>query len=238
MESKRCLTGIKFFVFDFDGVLVDSTKLCIERFNIILGRLGLPSVSSELLRKNRGMKLVDLIDFICLEVGATDEQKKLFQTMDSEVNAQMPYQLKREIMEALLNLRLFNCYVGLITSRTNESFMTIAAKVGLSLKIFHQIQTADHFNHHKPDGRVFNPFINWAKAYGVSPEEMVYIGDTVDADFAATQDRNPKLEFIGVVSGANTREEFLEAGVPPCRIVDFDKLPDFLHHVISEKAEA
>lgn len=236
--EKRCLLGTKFFVFDFDGVLVDSTKLGVERFNIILDRLGLPSVSLEMLRKNWGAKLVDVIDFICTEVGATDEQKRLFKEMEPEVSAQMPYQLTREMMEALLNLRLFNCYVGLITSRTNESFLQIAAKVGLSLKIFHQIQTANHFYHHKPDGRVFGPILNWAKVRGVEAEEVIYIGDTVDNDFAATQNCDPPLNFLGVVSGANTREEFLEAGVPLCRIVDFDKLPNFLHHVIKEKVEA
>src|SRR5680860_1909238 len=80
-------------------------------------------------------------------------------------------------------------------------------------------------------------FTNWAKTRGIKPGEMVYFGDTISQDLKATRDFSPSLDFVGVVSGINTREEFLDAGVPLCRIVDFGKLPNFLHNIIREKVE-
>ncbi len=236
-KHHTCLMEKKFFIFDFDGVIVDSTRLGFKRFNLILKTMGLPAISDDFLRQHWGMKMEEIIDLICncAEVGASQEEKEAFKAMEPGISSSMPYKLEREMLEALLNLRISHIDIGLITSRTDKSLTEISNLVGLSLKTFNKIQTLNHFYHYKPDGRVFGPFINWAKSRGIEPEQIVYIGDTIQFDLAATLDSDPKIDFIGVVSGVNTREDFLQAGVPMCRIVDFENLPDFLHKIAYAK---
>jgi phosphoglycolate phosphatase-like HAD superfamily hydrolase len=242
MEKKilelSCLSTKKFFVFDLDGVLINSTEMGFVKINQILSYLGLENVSEEFLRPHWGKRLSELYGLVCDEVGANDEQRQEVLDLEPIISADLPYEFSRELFESLTNLRLFGFYIGLITSRTDNSLKLIAKQVGLNLEIFDQLQTVNHFYHHKPDGRVFGPFINWAAARKISPIEMVYIGDTIENDYAATQDCDPKLDFIGVVSGATTGSEFLNAGIPPCRIVEFAHLPSFLHHIIRQKVEA
>jgi beta-phosphoglucomutase-like phosphatase (HAD superfamily) len=234
----KCLAEKKFFMFDLDGVLINSTEIGFIKINRILGHLGLSHVSPEFLRPHWGKQFSDFFDLICNEVGAREDQRKDFLEIEPIIAADLPYEFSRELFEAITNLKLFGGKVGLITSRTDDSLRLIAKQIGMNLKMFDQLQTINHFYHHKPDGRVFGPFINWAAARRITPEQMVYIGDTLDNDYVATQDSDPKIDFIGVVSGATTSEEFLNAGVPLCRIVEFGHLPNFLHHLLKQKVTA
>lgn len=231
------LENKKFFIFDLDGVLVDSTRLSCQKVEIILNRLGLPTVPRDFLMKHWGMKMSDMFDLIGREIGASAAQIKEMNEMEPQVSLELPYTFPRETFEALLNLRLLEYYVGLLTSRSNASLQQVTSQTGMPLSIFHKVQTTDHWPHHKPSGRAFGPFANWATAHGFRPEHMVYFGDTISQDLRATQNYEWPIDFVGVVSGVNTREEFLDAGVQLCRIVDFTELPNFLYKIMRQKNE-
>jgi FMN phosphatase YigB (HAD superfamily) len=132
---------------------------------------------------------------------------------------------------------MFEYYVGLLTNRSNSSLQQVMTQAKIPEKLFNKIQTTDHWQHHKPSGRAFGPFANWATSHGFKPEHMVYFGDTISQDLRATQNYEWPIDFVGVVSGVNTREEFLEAGVQSCRIVDFVDLPIFLNKIMRQKTE-
>jgi len=225
----------KFFVFDLDGVLVDSTNLGCQKVQIILERLGLPAIPQAFLAKHWGMKFDSFFKLIAQELGATLEQAQQMIDLEPAVCLELPYKFEKELFEALSNLKKFDYYVGLITSRSRRSLAQVVEQTSINLSVFDKIQTTDHYYHHKPDGRVFGPFINWARTHGVWPGQMVYIGDTVDNDFVATRDSDPPIDFIGVVSGANTREDFLRVGVKNNRILEFTELPEYLNLVIRKK---
>lgn len=225
----------KFLIFDVDGVLVDSTTLSCQKIDIILDSLNLPAIPRPFLIKNWGIKLPDLFELISKEIGASPEQTKLMNELEPQVSLELPYEFSRENHEALLNLRLLGYYVGLLTNRSNASLQRLVAQTGMPLPLFHKIQTPDHWPYPKPNGRVFGPFANWANSHGLKPENMVYFGDTINQDLVATQNCDLPLDFIAVVSGINTREEFLDAGVPLCRIVDFVDLPNFLYQMMRQK---
>ncbi|HZJ40962.1 MAG TPA: HAD hydrolase-like protein [Candidatus Saccharimonadales bacterium] len=231
------LTKKKFFIFDFDGVLINSTSIGCQKMQLILEKLGLPPIPQSFLSQHWGKKVLDLFELVSKEVGATPDQTKKMIEIDQLISSGLPYKFENELFVALNNLKLFNYYAGLITNRSNSSLNSVAKQTGMNFRLFDKIQTTDHYYHHKPDGRVFGPFTNWAKTRGIKPGEMVYFGDTISQDLKATRDFSPSLDFVGVVSGINTREEFLDAGVPLCRIVDFGKLPNFLHNIIREKVE-
>ncbi|QQG52842.1 MAG: HAD family hydrolase [Candidatus Falkowbacteria bacterium] len=226
------LENKKFFIFDLDGVLVDSTRLSCQKVEMILDRLGLPTIPRSFLIKHWGKKMSDIFDLIGEVLDASKDQISLMNKMEPEISLELPYKFPRETFEALLNLRLYDRYLGLLTSRSNASLQQVSSQTGMPLTVFHKIQTTDHWPHHKPSGRAFGPFANWAYAQKLKPERLVYFGDTISQDLVATQNYEYPIDFVGVVSGVNTREEFLAAGVPDCRIVDFEKLPEFLHQIM------
>jgi phosphoglycolate phosphatase-like HAD superfamily hydrolase len=231
------LENKKFLIFDVDGVLVDSTALSCQKIDIILDSLNLPAIPRPFLIKNWGIKLPDLFELISQEIGASPEQTKLMNELEPQVSLELHYEFSREIHEALLNLRILGYYVGLLTNRSNASLQRLAIQTAMPLPLFHKIQTPDHWPHPKPSSRTFGPLANWANMHGVKPEGMVYFGDTISQDLKATQNYELPIDFVGVVSGVNTREEFLAAGVPDCRIVDFVDLPDFLYKVMRQRTE-
>ena len=230
----------KFFLFDLDGTLLNNTRLGFARVNKNLDLLGLPPIDENFLRQHWGMPAKDLWQLICLEIGATEEQQKAFQTSDlylAKTREHSP-ELSTELINAITSLKHFGLFTGILTSRTGLSLEAVVEQTGLPLEIFDYVQTITHFPHHKPSGRVFGPAINWARVRALTPKNIVYFGDTVNYDYAATLNSEPPLDFVGVASGVNTYDEFLAAGLTTCRITTFEKLPDLLHRTIKEVVEA
>ena len=223
----------KFLIFDFDGVIVDSTMIGFRKINKNLSGLNLPEVSENFLRKHWGKKADDLFSLVCEEVGASQEKKENFKMRDAYMLEE--YALSSEVVAALSELQETN-YIGLLTSRTDNSLYNLANKIGLDLNMFDFIQTADRCSYTKPDGSVFKPLLEWVRALGFAASDVVYFGDTIDYDYAATQNCQPRIDFVGVASGVNTVRDFLNAGLGLCQIVPyFTKLPWFLSKV--EKQE-
>lgn len=228
----------KFFIFDLDGTLLNNTHIGFMRVNQNLEMMGMPPVSEKFLRSHWGIPAKDIWKLICEESGATPEKEELLLKNDVYMSKIMDYKASAKLMLAIAMVKKFDIFTGILTSRTAASLDVAIKQTGLDLTLFDYIQTITHFPYHKPNGRVFGPAINWAMAKKLLPEDIVYFGDTIKYDYAATLNANPPLDFVGIISGVNTYEEFLAAGLPTCRITTYEKLPHFLHHSIKELVEA
>ncbi len=228
----------KFMIFDVDGTLYDNTNLGFSKINRNLVSVGLNPLPTDVIRQHWGMKAADLFEKMCDLAGAAPEQKKMFLDNDEHFSRETNYELSPNLMGAIEMLKSFNIFTGILTSRTGQSLFSLAKQTGLDLKLFDYVQTITHFPYHKPNGRVFGPVFNWARSKALSPEDIVYFGDTIAYDYAATQNSDPPLNFVGVVSGINTHEEFLTTGLPACQITTFENLPGFIHDSIKNLVEA
>ena len=230
----------KFFIFDLDGTLLNNTRVGFARVNKNLDQLGLPALNEDFLRQHWGMPAKDLWKLICQEIGASEEQYNTFQVSDLYLSKEKDYsfELSDELIAAIARLKDFGLFTGILTSRTGISLEAAVKQTGLPIKMFDYVQTITHCQHHKPSGRVFGPVFNWARIHALSPQDIVYFGDTVNYDYAATLNAEPPIGFVGVVSGVNTYEEFLAAGLPTNRIITFEKFPEFIHQIIKEVVEA
>jgi len=90
----------------------------------------------------------------------------------------------------------------------------------IDLDMFFIIQGQEDCKHMKPDPRVFIPALTILEEEGIIPEEVVYVGDTVDHDLEPTLQYHPQIPFVGMVSGAADKEDFLEAGILKECIID------------------
>ena len=226
----------KVLIFDWDGTLLDSTEAGYIKVEKTLELLGLEIPPREFLKKYWGMRADKLVELILQNTGNNDVSYDNFCEVYDLINEEYPSIEKT--YESLIRLKSLNYKVGLITSRTSDSWLKTCKITNFDSNCFDFTQTATHFYHHKPSGRVFGPLLNWIKHHGFIPSETVYFGDTVDYDLKATQNSIPPIDFVGVVSGVNSRNDFLEAGVHPSRIINScNEVPKFLNRLIQQKVE-
>jgi len=220
------------WIFDVDGTLLDTTYIGYNKINRNLERLQLPPVSQEFLRSHWGKTAQDLFQTVCDHVGANQEEFEDFCRHDKTMLAE--YSLDHRLITALKYVKHYGIIIGILTSRTSESMARLAAAIGFDLQLFDFMQTKDHHDWHKPDGRVFDPLFDFKKAEGLNGGKISYFGDTISYDLAATLAAKEKIDFIAVTSGVNTREEFLECGVASYKIIDgCNMLPDYLYQKIN-----
>ncbi len=79
---------------------------------------------------------------------------------------------------------------------------------------------------HKPDGRVFDHAKRELGRLGIHPDDTVYIGDDIKDQAAAT---DAGWQFIGVETGAHTREHFGADALVVPRLAYIGVRPDILH---------
>jgi len=226
----------KVLIFDWDGTLLNSTEGGYTKVEHTLEVLGLKLPPREFLKKHWGMKADKLVDLILQTIGSNNVSYDNFCEVYDLINEEYPS--IEETYECLIHLKSFNYKVGLITSRISDSWLKSCEITNFNGNCFDFTQTATHFYHHKPSGRVFGPLLNWIKRYDLTPSDVVYFGDTVTYDLKATQESIPPIDFIGVVSGVNSRNDFLEAGVHPSRIINScEEVSIFLNRLIQQKVE-
>lgn len=226
----------QFLVFDWDGTLLDSTEPGLLKIEHALSRLNLPCPNREILRKKIGMKPQELFTSLLKEHSLNGSSYEDFCHFYKEIPEEYPD--NGEIFETLKRLKKFGFLIGLLTSRSNESWLKSCQVIGFDSSIFDFKQTACHYYHHKPSGRVFGPIINWAKHHGVYAHQILYFGDTINYDYQATLNSGQAIDFIGIVSGVNTYQEFLAAGLAKEQIVSsISNLPLFLNNLIKERVE-
>jgi len=215
----------KTLIFDLDGTLVDTTEAGFKKVNGALTSISMPTIPIPKLKEQWGLPWYKLCDWICEYSNLDDEQVKMFKYYEKAFHE---YSLDSRIMPVLSKLSQRNNLIALVTSRSMSSLEHISGIVKLDLNVFQFIQTAEVGEFHKPDPRVFDSVIDWSTKNGQAKlGDMVYFGDTVTHDYGAVLNR-PPMDFVGVISGVNTEDEFCEAGLHKSKIVDFHKLPDYL----------
>ena len=226
----------KVLIFDWDGTLLNSTESGYKKVEKTLEKLGIMPPPREFLKKHWGMRADKLINLI-LQV-TKNHNISYNDFNDTYYLVEEKYPSIEEVYEILISLKNFGYKIGLITSRTSESWLKCCSIINFNTKCFDFTQTINHFPHHKPSGRVFGPLLNWTKSHGYMPNDVVYFGDTVSYDLKATRDSNPSIDFVGVSSGVNSKEDFLDAGVNASRIINsYEELPPFLNRLIQQKVE-
>ncbi len=239
-----------FLIFDYDGVIVDNTLHGHRRINLILAELGLLPVPASILRKNWGKKLEDIFTSISkfshLKENDLAYLKKRYCGLDEVQDSNLHSSLDKNLVNTLALLRKHGCLIGIVTSRDKASLEKDTNRIGLDVSIFHYIQTASDWPAHKPDGNVFKPLNDWvhentsnSTETHTADNQILYFGDTINTDYAAVKnacsDFAP-IKFVGVCSGVNTFEEFIEAGLNETEIVpSHDCLNYYLKRLVQAK---
>lgn len=228
MKEKRILA------FDWDGTILKSTEIGFKKVEDTLKALNLKCPPREFLKKHWGMEANELFKLLLKECGGngyTFEELCVVHRNFEEAYPDIHY-----VEYIFYRLKKAGYKIALITNRSNGSWLKSCKLSNFNPKCFDFVQTKDHFHIKKPFGRVFGPLINYARRHDIKPEQIIYFGDTIAYDYQATLNCEPPIDFIGVCSGVNTKEEFIAAGLSPDRIIgSYEDVFVYLNNIIQQK---
>lgn len=198
----------KAVIFDLDGTLVDSIEDLAESMNAILDEYNLPKHPADSYYGMVGMGIRKLVESALPETHRSDDfidecfskMKVLYEK--NIVNKTAPYKGIVELLETLINQEVkLNVLSNKADNLTKKVVNNIFSKFD-----FEFILGPETSDLRKP-----NPenALQIAKSLGLSPEDVVFIGDTaIDIKTAI----NASMTAVGVSWGFRTKEELENAG--------------------------
>lgn len=203
--------------FDFDGTLVKTTEIGVNRIKTVCSEIGLPSnkmPDNQILRSLWGMPYHDLIQVISDELLWSQSELKSFWEEDTIYELHKNPKPKRNIFinSGLRYLHEVGIDLMIISSREKKSIIEVATDAKLNLDFFKFIQGNSCHDFIKPDPRVFDPIKKILNDSGRDIGKLIYVGDTVKADFEAA--KKADLKFAAIASSfISTPADFMAAGL-------------------------
>ncbi len=169
--------GVKAFIFDLDGTLIDSVDAhvttWVKAFKVAIGI----SVDEEEVRSLIGMSGRDIVRRILGKVSES-EYAKIRWVKDRAFMKELKegrVTLFPGVTQALRILKKGGYLIGMASSTPNRLLLHIMDYLGIT-GFFDAITGGDEVRRGKPDPEIF---LRAMKKLGVGPEETVVVGDTV-----------------------------------------------------------
>lgn len=200
---------IKVVLFDHDDTLVGTIEPKWAHHKHVSRTYYDKELTDDVIREHWGKPFSVLVGLL---YGTDDiEQAKAYNRACHE---DFPKVLHKDTLETLRHLEESGKLLGIMTATTRHSLTYDLQTLGITEKLFSYIQTEEDTAFHKPDPRVFEPTLSWLKSEGISPAEVVYIGDGLHDMKAAM---GAGFEFVGVGTGLVTQKDFADIGVKAVR---------------------
>lgn len=197
---------IKSIFFDFDDTLIATKDISYKKHRIAAENLGLKIPSEKEFFSKYGVPWNKFLKSILPEVSVEKFLEEYFKHMEeySEIDG------AKETLEFLLSKEIF---LGILSTRTLNSIQEHANRLFPS--IFHSIHSCAE-GYCKPDPRSFNQVIQVLLEKNISIKQTLFVGDSLHDFFAA---RDSGIEFVGVLTGYHSKEEFLENGLQKNKMI-------------------
>ncbi len=194
---------IKLVILDFDDTLSLTEEAFFYLENKIAEKLGFPPMTREAHQKNWGKPVKEAIRE---RIPGMDPDKfmQIHKEYFSEALANGEAdRISDENIATLVKLKSDGKRLAILTSRTYQEVEHLLDENHHINNYVEKIYHMDNSEYHKPDPRVFKQIL---KDFSVTPQEAVYVGDSV-GDAAAA--KGAGLHFIAVLeSGLRIRDDF------------------------------
>ena len=206
---------------DLDGTIIDSRTKGIDDLHKVTENFNLP-FSPDIQRKiislwgTPGVKIIEAV--------WPNKNTQAVYAEWTRIDIQGLAPIFPGVLEALEKLAE-KFYLSILTSRGRQSaeFQIYNYRDLFSFVLANDENT----QYHKPDPKSMD--LVWKK-YGLLnlvKENVIYVGDSVNADLGVS--RACGIEFYGVTTGVNTRDDFIAAGLDKDYILNsIADLPDIL----------
>jgi phosphoglycolate phosphatase len=207
MGIKQLLNQKKLLLFDIDDTLVDSCSAIIQHHIDTAKKMGLRVPTNAEIRELIGMPWDKFLPILWPELDL-EGFKKVYRSFPK----QLPIKLYPEAMETLNKLKQTHT-LGIVTGRDENTTLNFIPSLGLDLSLFSVICNGNS-EITKPDPDVFDYAIkqlNKSKGESFTSEDALFIGDSlVDCTCA----KDAKMDFIGVLTGDMSKDDFNRFNVP------------------------
>ena len=214
-------------IFDFDGVVVDTTMPAFKFIQESLYKHGLPTVEDSFLRSIWGRPVEEIHKLIEEEIGEEFPAK-----LRLELKSYRPKcNPNQELAFFLQKSRQNGDKIALVTNRTKKDINGILDHNTCRhlLDLFHFVQSGEK-NIKKPDPLVFKSILDSLEYQKYQIKNIIFFGDTVAYDYQAVLNFNKtssyKMLFFGVISGASTEKDFIKAGLNSDYLISLEEIPD------------
>lgn len=224
-ENGKRFHGVKAFVFDLDGTLIDSKLDLVLSMNATLVHLGRKPLGHEQIASYVGGGVPLLIKRALGESGTEEEVEKgivhfLDYYREHMLDNTVPYPGVRECLDALGG-RL----IAVLTNKPVKFSQAIIAGLNMS-QYFRFVYGGNSFEKKKPDPVGLYTLL---RDFGIAPQELMMVGDS-DVDIQTA--RNAGTLACGLTYGLGK----MQAQFPPDLLLD--NLADLPSYVGCEREEA
>lgn len=202
-------------LFDFDGVLYDSTRVGMQKMLQAAQGLELSGLTTEILSNRWGEHLEELSKYWEKECRWPKGVAEIFFAEVCRIDQEFKIDFFPEAEEVLLTLIKQDYQLGIISNRTQDSLIRIL-KQNPFLNNFFKLITNSGAKYLKPDRRAINPFLNLGWKLG----EICFVGDTLKYDYQFVKNLQNQISFIGRTSILHSRDNFLQEKIPSECIID------------------
>jgi HAD superfamily hydrolase (TIGR01549 family) len=216
---KSIFRGVTVVALDFDDTLCMTQKACFRLENMAAQAIGAPPMSEATHLATWGKPMTQVLQ---ARFPGVDEQAfmRSYEICLIQAKREGWYdQITPKTYEALEKLSQMGLKLSIVTSRTLAELEHLMVADHPLTKLIKRFYYLDNCEHHKPDGRVFDGLL---KDFGVSKEQVVYVGDSV-SDAKACESAG--IAFVASLeSGLRTKEDF--NGLPVHNFIhEFSELP-------------
>lgn len=202
----------RLYLFDFDYTLVNSEPAILKCFHITLQKLGYADRTDEDIRVTIGLPMVDAVKKI-LPTDDDEEAKAFVRAYTPEADRYMTpgTAFFPHTVATLRQLRQNGARIAIISNKTHHRIQEKFDQDGVP-ELIDLIIGSNDVEAHKPDP---TGLLMALDHFHIAKKDALYIGDSfVDAEAA----RNAGLDFVGITTGATSRENL--ASYPHVAIFD------------------
>ena len=188
MLSEKNPLGVKAVLIDLDGTLLDTIHDLAEAANRMRLALGMDTLPVERIKSFIGKGIVNLVKRTLTDSQEIDPEPALLERASAEYERQYMAVLTRDVLhfpgveEGVRMMQEAGFYLACVTNKAERFTLPLLAASGLR-PAFDLVVSGDTTVKKKPDPE---PLLYAAEKFGVTPQEMVLIGDSVN-DFQAAR---------------------------------------------------
>lgn len=198
----------KAIISDWDDTKVSTFRTCIKLYADFANRYSLRIPSSIEIVSHWGKPIDTITQSLWPDTDYADLKSNFWNYAKTTKFIVKPFP---GVNESIITLKEKGFMLGIVSSSSTKIILeTITKFCTFSPDIYAFIQTSDDIPFHKPNPKVFDLPIKYMQKKGISVQETIYVGDSINDYFAA---RDSGIDFYGVTTGFTISEDFLSAGL-------------------------
>lgn len=240
-EKKGASMGKRYkaVIFDMDNTLVATDKFVFDLLKKVAEDLSrkfsfsVPSDDSIAAVQKKNMPFEDIFATLFPDSAGYSGEEKLWKVILAEYRSRaknLCFFATPGGVEAVNRLRSAGLSQGIVTNRTKMAEERLKQA---GYPKFDFLLAPENHEDRKPSPKIFSGALDWLAKRGIAKDEILSVGEHSD-DFNAS--RAAGIDFVAVLTGLTTREEFLSLGLEECNIVqDLRGLKKFVERQPAQK---